>query len=129
MWAAAAAHAAGCRGTGPIAICAQACWGCVGRRSWGSASLPAFPGAVHKPVAGHPAQSGEPAVVCPELFVSRESFFSFELQGGQKEYENAQLELVMLSWSLCSGGAFASGKSNIKAVRWGLFKAIRTSAD
>lgn len=56
-------------------------------------------------------------------------FFSFGLQRGQKEYENAQLELVMLSWSLCSGGAFASGKSNIKAVRWGLSRAIRMSAD
>lgn len=86
MWAA-AAYAAGCRGTGPVAICAQARRGCGGCCSRGSASLlfpgpciPAFPRAVHEAVAGHLSQSWEPAVVCPELFASHENFFSFGLQ-------------------------------------------------
>jgi len=86
MWAA-AAYAAGCRGTGPVAICTQAC--CAG-----GALRPCLPGAGHETAAGHPAQSWEPAVVCPELFTSHKSFF-FGLQQGQKEYENAQLELVL----------------------------------
>ena len=60
----------------------------------GGLCVPAFPGAGHKTAAGHPAQSWEPAVVCPELFTSHKSFF-FGLQQGQKEYENAQLELVL----------------------------------
>lgn len=120
MWAAAASYAAGCRGTSPITICVQPCWGCGGRCSWGSASLPLLGSCTSRWQVSQLRAGSLWWCVQSSSCLMRVSS-SLGSNKGTKSMKT-------LSRSLCSGGAFTSSKSNIKAVGWGFFRAIKTRA-